>query len=105
MRAGKQRHKVTIQKPTETRDAVGGVTTTWATLGTIWASVEPLSGKELLSADQLNSIATLRVRCRYIKNLTHECRIFHKGRSLEIVSAQNIGERGVEYEILCREDV
>lgn len=105
MRAGKLRHRIKITTPTESRGDTGEITYTWSTLATVWASVEPISGRELIQADQMQAEATVRIRLRYIPNLTTQCRIVHKGRTLEIVSAQNITDRNAEFELLCREAV
>ena len=48
MEAGQLRHRVTIQQATETTDGFGGVTQAWATFATVWAAVEPLTGREYL---------------------------------------------------------
>lgn len=105
MRAGRLDQKIRIEKSTETKDVVGGPVITWNTLATVFASVEPISGRELLSADQLQAEATIRVRCRYVPNVTTECRIVHKGRIIDIVFLQNIREGRAKYEILCSESV
>lgn len=49
---GKMRHRVTVQSATETRDATGAVTRTWASEGKRWAKIDYLSGAEGPYADQ-----------------------------------------------------
>ena len=38
---------------------------TWSTTATIWGSITPLSGSELLRAMQLDSRVAYRVQCHY----------------------------------------
>lgn len=105
MRAGKQKHVLKFIVGAESQSASGEVTYTWAPFATVWGSVEPISGRELIQADQMQAEASIRVRCRYFKGLTTQHRIEHNGRTLEIISAQNIGDCNREYEILCSESV
>lgn len=72
---GQLRHRVQIQAPTDTRDAFGGNTRTWATIATVWGSVEPLEGDELTEAQQVNARATVRIRIRAYPGLTSKHRI------------------------------
>jgi len=105
MRAGEKRHRITIKKPTESQSGTGEVTTSWSTLGTVWASVQPISGREAIQADQAIAESTIRIRMRYVHGLDTDCRIIHKGRTLEISRAININETNSEYELLCFEAV
>lgn len=105
MRAGKLRHRVIIQKATETRDAHGGITRTWADVSTVWASVEPLSGREFLDASQTEADISHRVRIRHYDDLTPSHRIVHGGRHLNIETIMNRDERDIELELMCKEDV
>jgi len=46
IRAGELRDQVVLQYSNGTRDAVGGVSTAWATLDTVWAKIEEGTGLE-----------------------------------------------------------
>ena len=70
MRAGQLRQRVQIQSASDVRDAHGSITRTWSTIDTVWASVEPLSGKELFEAQQVHARATVRIRMRYYEALS-----------------------------------
>ena len=39
MESGKLRNKLLIQSSTETRDNLGGVVQTWATVATVWGDI------------------------------------------------------------------
>ena len=46
VRAGQLRNQITIQSNTDSRDAYGGVTSSWSTHVQAWASINPISGTE-----------------------------------------------------------
>jgi head-tail adaptor len=52
MRAGAMRHPITIESATETHGSDGSVIQTWHTFATVWASIEPLVGKEYFAAER-----------------------------------------------------
>ena len=69
IRPGELRHLITIQKNTVGRDAVGGVTNTWSTHVTAWASIKPLQGFEAESGDKV------RGRIRYLFTILYQAGI------------------------------
>lgn len=75
MRAGRLRQRVQIQERAETRDEHGGTEPNWNTIATVWASVEPLRGRELFEAQQLKERTTMRVRMRHYPALTTKHRL------------------------------
>ncbi|NBW09342.1 MAG: head-tail adaptor protein [Caulobacteraceae bacterium] len=99
---GRMKERVTIQSPTEVRTSVGGTTLTWATLETVWASVDGLSTRDILQAQQANLVATHRIRIRYRSDVTHTQRIVWRGRTMEIASVVERDNR-TALEILARE--
>ncbi len=105
MRAGLLRHRIVIQGVTETRDAVGGVSRSWATDATRWGSIEPVRGRELLESDSVRGDVTHKIRFRYYSGLTPTNRLTHGGRTFEIVSVLNPGERDIMTEVLAKEEV
>ncbi len=105
MNPGEMRHRIMIKTPTEAQSGTGHITKTWVTLATVWASIKPISGRELLQADQAIAESTVRIRFRYIRGLTTECNVIHRGRTLEINRIINVDELNKEFEILCSEAV
>ena len=80
----------------------------WQTVATVWASVEPLSGRELWQAQQVVSEVTHRVRLRHnaYPGLTPKHRFRVGGsRILGIAHCLNLEERNREWECLCAEEV
>ena len=105
MNAGRMKQLVKVQKPVETQSATGEVTSSWETLGSAWASIEPVSGREAIQGGQAYAEGLIRVRMRHMVKMTTECRLVLPGRILEITQLNNIEDRNVEFEIMCREVV
>ena len=99
MKIGDLRHRITFQQPIKTPDGHKGHTVKWQDVVTVWASVEPLSGREYFYSHQIKAEVTHRVKMRYRAGITVKMRIKHKGRVLEI---ESILDKEM-LEILCRE--
>lgn len=105
IRAGKLRHKITIQQPGASRDSCGGpAKSNWTDFKTgVWASVEPLQGKEYHAAVQDRAEVSTRFRIRFIAGLKPDMRIVYDGRVFGIVSIIDPNERHVELQIMTTE--
>ncbi len=75
MRAGRLRHRVTIQRPESYRDPVGQVINQWVDVATVRAEVNMISGKERMASGQLFSEASVRIWLRYRPDVTAKNRI------------------------------
>lgn len=75
MNLGKLRHRVTIESSSASRDEFGGEVITWATVATVWAAVEPLSGREFLDARRQEAEVSTRIRIRYRAGLVPGMRV------------------------------
>ena len=64
LKAGRLRDRIELQQPTESRDTHGGVSKSWTTYARVWASVEPLSGRERFLAEQVKAELSHRVVLR-----------------------------------------
>jgi SPP1 family predicted phage head-tail adaptor len=100
--AGSLRERVTVQQASESRNALGETVLSWATFAERWASVEGVSSRELLQYGQQQIEVSHRVRMRWLDGLTHSMRIVWRGRTLEIVSLLEHGNRS-EHELVCQE--
>ncbi len=104
MQVGKLRHPVTIERPVSSVDGAGAAVRGWETYLTRWAAVEPLSGSEPYSGDQVRPEATYTVRIRGEGvTLTTDHRIRWNNRVLEIESIANPDSVSRELVIGCRE--
>jgi SPP1 family predicted phage head-tail adaptor len=106
MDIGKLSKRVAIQSQTITRNDVGEAIETWATIKTVYASIKPLSARELLRADQLQATATTRMIMRDNGvTIKPSYRILWDSRIYDINAINNIDERGHTIELLCTEHV
>lgn len=97
------KHRITIKAPAEERSASGETTLDWEnTIATVWASVDGLSSRDIIQAQQANVIATHRIRIRYLEGVTHLHRVVFNGRTMEIASVTE-RDGGTIMEILARE--
>lgn len=107
MRAGLLDKRVALQSPGGSRDAVGERTTTWTTVATVWAQIEPLSAKEQIAAAQARGSLTHRILIRYsttVAAVTHAWRVVYGSRIFTVDGpARNLHEGNRYLELLCTE--
>ena len=108
MQAGRLRHRVTIEKPVETANATGERIKTWVTYAEVWASVEPVQGREFFSAQQIQSSVSTRIRIRFNAGVNEKMRVkFVADRTLgithyyDIESVIAVRERRHEMQLMC----
>lgn len=104
MKIGKLRHRITFEKLVKVDDGYHGFTVTWHPVCVVWASVEPISGREYFYAHQITAEVTHRIKIRYSEKITTEMRIKHKGRYFAIESIIDLKERREFQEILAKEE-
>lgn len=81
---------VTVQRATDTPDALGGATSAWADYGTFRAEVLPTGGREALIASVPTGVQGFRITVRRSTEtlgITHADRIVWRGRTLALRTA------------------
>ena len=101
MRAGRLRHRVTIQQLVPD-PSIGGEDS-WHDYATVWAAVEPLRGREYLAAQQEGAEVTGRITIRYIAGLKPTMRIKYGERIYQILSGIDPEERNAELQLMVKE--
>jgi SPP1 family predicted phage head-tail adaptor len=101
MNAGKLNKRITIQEYGSTQNEYGEQVKTWSTTKTVWASVEPLQGREWFNAKQMQSEIEIRMRLRYTTDITPKMRIQYNALNYNIESVINVGEENRELELMC----
>jgi SPP1 family predicted phage head-tail adaptor len=99
---GKLRERITVQVASGSTNALGETVLAWSNSSAVWASVEGVSAREALLAGQQETSITHRLRLRYLPGLTQQMRFAWRGRTLEIVSLLEHGNRS-EHEAICQE--
>jgi len=98
---GKMRERVTIEQETATPDGYGGYANTWATVATVWAKVEPLSGREQIEADKLQGVVNTRVTIRYRSDVVPGMRLVWGSRNYNIRAVISEEERDRFLQLTC----
>lgn len=104
MEAGKLRHRVTIQSlsaGSPQRTGSGQPDKAWATAATVWASIEPLRGREFFAADAVQSKVAVRIRIRYRAGITAAMRVLHGSTVYPIEAVVDPENRHVELQLMC----
>jgi len=97
--AGKLNVRVTLQTPSGSQDSFGQRVRTWSTFAEVWASIAPLSARELQARDAASLQVSHRVTIRWRAGVTSEMRILYGTRVLQIVGIRNLDERNIALEI------
>lgn len=113
MRAGMNRALVTLETLPDTpvMDSGGQPSDAWTPLTTrgIRARIEPLSGRELLAAQQVNAEVTTRITIRWRPLVTSRARvvhayIFHGAAVRDVYNVMypiDLDNRHVELQLMC----
>lgn len=86
MRAGNLRHRIDIQRRTETKSQTGSPTETWADIHqNVPAFIEPIPGSERYDEQQRQTAANFSVHMRYRDGITAKDRVIDLGNGLTYV--------------------
>ena len=91
--AGALRERVTIEQATRVTDGVGGASTNWSELATVWALVMPQSGRETLTGGRVEAQQSYKIKIRYRDDVTAAMRVIWMARTLNIRSVMDPDER------------
>jgi len=84
VRAGPLRHRINLQQAVEASNGFGDVIRTWSTVATVWASINPLSGREYLAARQAQAETTTRIQIRFRSDIDETWRVTWSGHTYDI---------------------
>lgn len=107
--AGNLRRRVQIQSRATTVDSFGGQSNSWSTLATVWADINPLSGRELLAAQQVQAEVSHQITVRYQASIfanpkaVAPLRVVYNSRVFNVQASLNEDERNIEVTLLCVE--
>jgi SPP1 family predicted phage head-tail adaptor len=104
MRAGRLSERVDLQAKVVTRDALGAEVISWATVHTVPAEAQPLSGREFVAMRQAQSDISIRFRLRYLPGINTGMRVVWRGTAYNVLEAINVRARDTELELLCAGD-
>tara|TARA_R110000824_G_scaffold37643_1_gene115717 strand:+ start:1497 stop:1826 length:330 start_codon:yes stop_codon:yes gene_type:complete len=102
---GRMRHRITIQKGTDTVDTGGGRSVVWATLKEVFADIQPQGGASKYRQDQVQENVTHKIVMRYRSDIGTNYRIKFGTRIFNIHSILNESERDRYLVLNCEEGV
>lgn len=108
IRPGDLRHRVEVQREVVEPGALGVDVKTWSTLGTFWARVRPLTGRELILAQQVNATLSHEVTFRNVGGIgslsvTTQDRLKWGTHVLNIDSIVEANGYNEYYKVMCME--
>lgn len=105
MNPGKLRHRVTLQEYVEVVDKYGTPIDQgcWEDVAIVWASVEPIQGREYIQLQNTQSELTTRIRIRYRSGVKPAMQVLYGTRVFDIQSVIDPEERHIELQLLCKE--
>ncbi len=101
MRAGKLRHRVTIQSKQHVQDPdTGEMLNDWQDVATTWASIEPLSVRDFIASGAEQSKVSTRIVMRY-RDIDSTMRVVYRGKIYNIEGILPDAKSGREYVTLA----
>lgn len=105
MDIGRLNKRVTFCRYSEEENELKQLRQRLKPIKTVWATVEPKSGREYIEADKERPELTHIITVRYQKDITPDMFIQFKGRLFNIKSIRNIREANEMLEISCTEKI
>jgi len=110
MRAGLLRHRVRIETLSGASDAYGEQSKTWTPYATVWAEILPITGKERMSADQVQADITHKITIRATSTrVPPSARVVFNSqgadRIFNVINILRPAERQIALQLLVQEQV
>ncbi|MBS4191747.1 phage head closure protein [Bacillus sp. FJAT-49705] len=104
--ASKLNKRISILRPPDPEkdvDEAGQPLDEWIPVAETWASIEPLRGRELFAAMQVNAEVTTKITVRYRKGLDRMMKALHNEIEFEFLYVINPKYANKELQIMCKE--
>ena len=95
--------RITFVKCTEHKNELEQSIQGYLDVKTVWASLEPVSGKEFYNANKTENQTAYTVYVRYTKDITPDMLIKYKKRKFYISAVLNVMEKNEILKIMCYE--
>lgn len=97
------RHRVTLQTAAESLSALGEPSLTWSAIATVWASIEPLRGREFILSQAESVSVDARIRIRYRSDVDTGDRVVWGSHTYDIHSVIRPLEKANYLELMVSE--
>lgn len=106
--SGELNRRITLQQRSIVADSFGEPLAVWTDLASLWAGIQPLSGRELELAQKVSSEVTHRITIRYRASLTDTrsmaaLRLLYRNRTFNVHAVLNEDEANVQLQFLASE--
>jgi SPP1 family predicted phage head-tail adaptor len=106
--AGMLTRRIKIQRPSTIKDSVGAPCRSWLDVATVWADIQPLSGKKAVIANRISAELSHQIIVRYQSLYDNpqqvaQMRVLYKARIFNIHSALNEDEKRTQIILLASE--
>jgi SPP1 family predicted phage head-tail adaptor len=100
---GSLRHRVTLEAPTRTDGEGGTAVISWTTVGSMFARIKPIAGREIVAADGSAARVTHEVLIRHRTDIAPTMRLVEGARVLDIHAVVDVEGRRRWLKCLCEE--
>jgi len=95
---GQLRHRVSLQRHEQAQDAGTGILmAAWVDVAQVWAAIEPLSAREFVASQAVQSAVTARITIEFRDGVTAGMRVVHENRLYDIQGVLRDRRSGREY--------
>jgi SPP1 family predicted phage head-tail adaptor len=106
--AGTLRKRITLQQQSSSVDTYGQQISTWTDVATVWASIEPSVGRELMAAQAVNLAQPTTITIRWQTLFANPravaaMRAVYNGRIFAIHSVENESEQNTVLTLIASE--
>lgn len=108
MRAGPLNKLLVLESKQSTQGDDGGEVIAWVPVATVWASIEPVGGREAMRANQIVADTETRIKIRWssqVAAIDATWRAVHGGTIYNIKRIANIKSANREIELMCESGV
>lgn len=95
--AGRLRHRVRLERFDTSNDSNGDPVQEWDLVAEVWAAIEPLSAREFVASQAMQSQVTARITIRWRDDVVAAMRIVHGAKVYNIAGVLPDKESGREY--------
>lgn len=100
--AGELDQRVTLQQRASGQDSLGQASGAWQDVATVWARREPLRGRELFAAGEMQASADVRFTIRWRTAVTASMRVLWNSVPHDIVGEPiDVDSGGHTLELMC----
>lgn len=96
-------HRIELQSQASGQSSTGQPNGAWSTYDTVWASIEPISGREYFNASGERAEVTHKIKLRSGPSVLPKHRALFGSRVFNIRSVLNLEERGRWLQLMVTE--